>query len=151
VAPPKPPKAGSLASKLEIRLTAVNTLAYRLSGGRFGATLKGAPILLLHHVGRKSGEARVSPLLYLADGDDYVLVASHGGADTSPAWYYNLKANPETLIVIGKREVQVVAREADDAERDRLWPLAAGMYSDYDVYATRTTRKIPVVILSPIA
>ena len=151
MAPPKPPKPGTFMSKLETRLTAVNTLVYKLSGGRVGGKLKGAPILLLHHVGRKSGEARVAPLLYLADGDDYVLVASHAGADNSPAWYYNLIANPQTMIAIGKQEVQVTAREADDGERDRLWPLATAMYSDYDVYATRTTRKIPVVILSPIA
>ena len=110
----------------------------------------GSPILLLHHVGAKSGTKRVSPLIYVPDGDDVVVVASKGGVDKHPAWFHNLRANPETEVELpreGRRRVR--ARVAGDEERERLWPKAVAIYKPYAEYQTHTERKIPLVILEP--
>jgi deazaflavin-dependent oxidoreductase (nitroreductase family) len=131
------------------RVVGVNTLVYRLTGGRVGNKMKGAPVLLLDHVGRKSGQARTAPLLYLRDGTDIVIVASRGGSDAMPAWWLNLQANPATTVQIGRERLPVLAREATPEEKARLWPRVVEMYSDYAVYQKRTERQIPVVILSP--
>jgi hypothetical protein len=88
----KPPAPGSLGFKAWGVLTGLNTWVYRLSGGRIGGSMDRAPVLLLHHVGRKSGEERVAPLIYLPDGDD--MVASYGGAPKNPAWFHNVRAKP---------------------------------------------------------
>lgn len=129
----------------------LNTALYRRTGGRIGNKVKGAPVLLLDHVGRKSGTARTTPLLYLEDGSDLVIVASRGGSEAMPAWFYNLMANPSTTVQVGSERRPVLARQASDDERERLWPQLTAMYPDYDVYQARTSRKIPVVILSPAA
>jgi deazaflavin-dependent oxidoreductase (nitroreductase family) len=130
-------------------MTKANVAIYRSSGGRFGGRIKGAPVLLLDHVGRKSGKSRTTPVLYLTSGDDVVIVASRGGSDAQPAWWLNLKANPATTVQIGRERRNVVAREATAEERAELWPRLTAMYGDYAVYQTRTSREIPVVILSP--
>jgi deazaflavin-dependent oxidoreductase (nitroreductase family) len=127
----------------------VNVTLYRRSGGRLGNSLKGAPILLLDHVGRKSGRARTAPLLYMRDGDDLVIVASRGGSDATPAWWLNLQANPTTTVQIGSECRRVLAREASAEEKGALWPRLVEMYGDYEIYQRRTKREIPVVILSP--
>ena len=88
--------------------------------------------------------------MYTRDGDDIVIVASRGGSDAMPAWWHNLKANPRTTVQVGSKHYEVVAREADGDERERLWPLAVATYSDYAVYQTRTDRKIPVIVLTPV-
>lgn len=131
------------------RFIAVNTHLYRLTGGRLGNKMKGAPVLLLDHVGRKSGQPRTAPLLYLRDQADIVIVASRGGSDAMPAWWLNLQAHPATTVQIGRERLSVVAREAAADEKARLWPQLVEMYPDYAVYQTRTERQIPVVILSP--
>jgi deazaflavin-dependent oxidoreductase (nitroreductase family) len=106
------------------------------------------PILLLDHVGRKSGKRRTAPLMYAPDGDDCVLIASYGGARKHPAWYLNLTANPETTIQVGGERRQVRAETVgEDPERARLWAKAAAAYPAYDVYQKRTDRQIPVVKL----
>jgi deazaflavin-dependent oxidoreductase (nitroreductase family) len=105
------------------------------------------PIVLLDHVGRKSGEERTTPLIYMADGDDVVIVASNGGAPETPAWWWNLRARPETTIQIGGERRPVVASFAEGAERERLWPLVVGHYPPYGEYQKRTDREIPVVVL----
>jgi F420H(2)-dependent quinone reductase len=138
-----------LRARILNRLVAVNTHVYRLSGGRMGNKMKGAPVLLLDHVGRKSGQARTVPLLYLRDGADIVIVASRGGSDAMPAWWLNLQAHPATTVQIGRERMKVVALEATREERARLWPRLLEMYPDYAVYQTRTERQIPVVVLSP--
>ena len=108
------------------RVMGLHTLAYRASGGRIGHTAPGMPtILLLDHVGAKSGTRRTSPLLYFRDGDDLVIVASKGGFPKHPAWYHNLMANPETTVQVESERRQVHARVATPEERARLWPLAA--------------------------
>jgi deazaflavin-dependent oxidoreductase (nitroreductase family) len=106
-------------------------------------------MLLLDHVGAKSGVKRTSPLVYVDDGDDIVLVASKGGNPKNPAWFHNLKANPETTIQVGSEQRKVRARVANDEERKRLWPKAVKTYSGYDGYRKRTERKIPLVVLEP--
>ena len=110
----------------------------------------GAPVLLLNTTGRKSGQRRTTPLLYLRDGEDFVVVASYGGAPRHPAWFLNLKANPETMAELGDREVRVRAEEANPEEKARLWPRLVEMYSGYEGYQSKTDREIPVVVLHPV-
>lgn len=123
---------------------------YRLTGGRFGGRMRNSPVLVLTTVGRKSGKARESPLLYLADGDRLIIVASFGGATQHPAWFINLRAEPEVTVRLGKGTRRVRAEVADPEERARLWPRLVAMYPDYATYQQATTREIPVVILHPI-
>jgi deazaflavin-dependent oxidoreductase (nitroreductase family) len=131
------------------RFMGLHTAVYRASGGRIGHRLPGmrAPMLLLDHVGAKSGRKRTSPLLYMTDGDDIVIVASKGGYPKHPAWFHNLKANPETTVQVGTERRDVRARVANAEERKRLWPRAIETYDGYEQYQARTQREIPLVIL----
>jgi deazaflavin-dependent oxidoreductase (nitroreductase family) len=131
------------------RLMGVHTWVYRHSGGRIGHHLPGvgAPMLLLDHVGAKSGTKRTSPLLYVDAGDDVAIIASKGGNPKHPSWFHNLKANPDTTVQIGTEKRKVHARIATGAERDELWNKAASAYGGYEGYQRRTERKIPVVVL----
>jgi deazaflavin-dependent oxidoreductase (nitroreductase family) len=127
-----------------------HTAVYRATGGRIGHRVPGAPaMLLLDHVGAKSGAKRTSPLVYIRDGEDVVLVASKGGYPKNPGWFYNLKANPDTEVQIGSERRQVHAHVADPEERKRLWPMALKTYGGYADYQKRTEREIPLVILTP--
>jgi deazaflavin-dependent oxidoreductase (nitroreductase family) len=127
-----------------------HTTAYRLSGGLVGHRFPGAPpSLLLDHVGAKSGTKRTTPLTYLADGDDFVLVASKGGNPRNPAWFHNLRAHPDVTIQVGTKRREVRARVATPEERARLWPKVVDLYSGYAGYQRRTEREIPLVILEP--
>ena len=109
----------------------------------------GSEVLLLNSVGRKSGQKRTTPLLYLRDGEEYVIVASKGGSPKHPAWYHNLKANPRTTIEVGNRKVPVRAGEANPEERARLWPKLVEMYPSFESYQRKTEREIPIIILEP--
>ena len=130
--------------------TDVHTALYRLSRGLVGHRVPGMPtMLLLDHVGAKSGQARTTPLVYIEDGDAFVIVASKGGHPKHPAWFHNLRANPDTTIQVGSRKIPVTARVATDVERDRLWPAVVRAYSGYEGYQRRTGRKIPLVMLEP--
>lgn len=132
------------------RMTAGHTLVYRATGGRIGHRLPGLPqMLLLDHVGAKSGTRRTIPLLYLEDGRDVVIVASKGGHPRNPGWYHNLLANADTTVQIGRERRAVRARVADAGERARLWPKAVALYGSYRDYQERTEREIPLVILEP--
>lgn len=123
---------------------------YRASGGRVGHRFPGAPpMLLLEHVGAKSGSRRTSPLVYVDDGEDIVIVASKGGYAKHPAWFHNLRANPDAAIQVGTEHREVRARQANAEERKRLWPKAVETYSGYAGYQERTEREIPLVILEP--
>lgn len=140
-------KAQSIVGKA---FTKAHSSVYRATGGKFAGTMgSGKPVLLLNTIGRKSGEKRTHPLLYMADGEDMVIVASAAGAPKHPAWYFNLKANPETTVEVGDREVRVRAKEANAEEKARLWPKLVEMYSGYEGYQKKTDRPIPVVILHP--
>jgi len=127
-----------------------HTFVYRLTGGRVGHTLPGLPaMLLLDHVGAKSGTERTSPLLYVKDGRDLVLVASKGGYPKHPGWYHNLLAHPDTTVQVGSERRAVHARVATPEEHERLWPRAVDSYGGYADYQKRTDRAIPLVILEP--
>jgi len=149
MAPPPVPKPGSLGLKAVNLLTGGTVISYRLTGGRLGGKVAGAPVLLLDHCGRKSGRRRTTPLLYMADGEDLVIVGSRGGSDATPAWWLNLQASPATTAQVGRERRSVVARQATPDGRARLWPGLTEMYSDYDVYQSRTERELPVIVLSP--
>ena len=139
-----------VTNRLIVRfISAVHREIYRISGGLLGANV-GAPVLLLTTLGRKSQRSRTTPLLYLNDGDHWIVVASNGGDDRHPAWWLNLKANPVAQVQIGGVVNQVRARKATEMERDRLWQLVVEMYSVYDDYQRRTSRKIPIVMLEPV-
>ena len=132
------------------QFTKLHVAAYRLGGGRvLPWVLGGSRTVLVDHVGRRSGKARTTPLLYLADGDDVVIVASKGGSHRHPAWWLNLREMGETTIQLGPSKRRVKVREATPAERERLWPRVVEIWPDYAEYQRRTEREIPLAILSP--
>ena len=122
---------------------------YRLTSGRLLGTVVGAPVLLLTTTGRKTGKLRTWPLLYLVEGDAYVIVASNSGSLPHPSWYLNLRSNPTVSIRLGNRQVSVQARTASPEERTFFWPKMVELYSGYETYQGRTKRQIPVVLLTP--
>jgi deazaflavin-dependent oxidoreductase (nitroreductase family) len=130
-------------------LTDSHVRLYRLSRGRIGGRVRGVDILLLDHVGRRSGKRRTTPLLYIEDGENLVIVASKGGSPKHPAWWVNLRANPETAVQVGGERRRIRAREAEGSERERLWPRVVEAWPDYENYQRRTERRIPVVVLEP--
>lgn len=146
-----------------IRLMGGHAKVYRATNGRIGHRVPGVPeMLLLDHVGAKSGKHRYTPLVFARDpsshpeghkrgagGSNIALIASKGGYPKNPAWFYNLKANPDTTIQIGSERIDVHAREATPEEYDRLWKLAVGVYKGYEDYRRRTERQIPLVVLTP--
>ena len=137
-------------------MSRANTRLYRLSGGRLGKTWRiGAglrqapPICLLTTTGRKTGQPRTIPLVYLRDGANIVLVASQGGRPENPMWYLNVVANPAVEIEIGNDRRAYNAHAASGAEHDELWHKMVGIYRDFDTYQSWTERKIPVIVCEP--
>jgi deazaflavin-dependent oxidoreductase (nitroreductase family) len=132
------------------RAMAGHTAVYRASHGVIGHRFPGAPpALLLDHVGARTGARRTSPLVYGVDGENLILVASKGGYPKNPAWFHNLRANPDTTVQVGSQRRRVRARVAEGEERDRLWQLMVGVYGGYESYRRRTEREIPLVVLEP--
>ncbi len=135
------------------RSTKLHVALYRRSGGRIGGHIPGWPearILLLDHTGARSGAKRTSPLMYQEDGDAIVVMASKAGQPTHPAWFHNLKANPETAIQIDSEVREVRARVATAAERERLWAKFVALYPGSEAYQRNAKgREIPIVILDP--
>lgn len=135
---------------LLIRLMGGHAVLYRASRGLIGHHVPGLPpMLLLDHVGAKTGKRRTSPLVYGRDGENVILVASKGGYPSNPAWYYNLKANPDTTVQIGAKRLDVHARAVTPQERPRLWSLMVDVYRGYEAYRRRTEREIPLIVLEP--
>lgn len=126
-----------------------NTWLYRRSNGRLGGQMRGAPVCLLTTRGAKSGQPRTVPLLYLADGERVIVVASKGGVPEHPLWYRNLTADPQVQVQIGGDVRKLRARTANEQERAAYWPRLVAMYADYANYQSWTDRTIPVVILEP--
>lgn len=129
---------------------------YRRTGGRVGGTWrvgaalrKPVPVLLLHHVGRRSGRRFTTPLLYLDLDPELVVVASRGGLPHHPQWFHNLRARPDTEVQVGREARSVRARVATDRERDALWPRLDALYADFAAYRNWTDREIPVLLLEP--
>jgi deazaflavin-dependent oxidoreductase (nitroreductase family) len=123
---------------------------FRANGGRVGGAFEGAPLLLLHSTGARSGEERINPMIYQRVGDAYAVFASKGGAPTNPDWYYNLLAHPEATIEIGEDVEKVTARVAGPAERAPIWERQKERYPVFAEYERKTEREIPVVILDPV-
>jgi F420H(2)-dependent quinone reductase len=130
-------------------MSGLNTALYRLTGGKVANRMGKAPILLLTVAGRRSGKRRTTPLLHGRDGDNYVVIASMGGAPKHPAWYHNLQGQ-EAEIQVGRKRLRVRARDAEGEERERLWALMVSLYPSYDSYQKKTERRIPVVVLEPV-
>ncbi|MFQ6392151.1 nitroreductase family deazaflavin-dependent oxidoreductase [Nocardia sp. KC 131] len=139
----------SFETTMQKVFTGLNAAIYRASKGRVGGRMFGAPVLLLHTVGRKTGKERTTPLLYLREGERYIVVASNGGSATDPAWWPNLKAKPETTIQVRGEIISVVAAEVSDQERSELWSKLDAMYSGYAQYRTKTDRQFPTIALTP--
>jgi len=127
----------------------LNIPLYRLSGGRIGGSLAGSPVLLLTTTGRKSGQQRTAPVVYLAYGERQVVIGSNAGHSKTPAWSLNLKANPEAEVEIGRKRRPVRARVAEGEERAELWRRINQQYSGFDDYEARTDREIAVFVLEP--
>lgn len=132
--------------------TYLDPVLLRLTGGRFSlGSMMGTPAILLTTLGAKTGERRTVPLIYLRDGDAVVVIASATGIRRHPAWYHNLKKNPQVEVFGNGLKGQYQAREAEGDERERLWQRALQMYAGYAVYQQRAeNRRIPVVVLEPI-
>ncbi len=122
---------------------------FRANAGKVGGQFEGAPLLLLHTTGAKSGEERVNPVMYQADGDRYVVFASKAGAPTNPDWYHNLRANPRATVEVDTDTAEVTARVAEGEERDRLWERQKQEFPGFAEYEAKTDRAIPVVVLEP--
>lgn len=133
-----------------LRLTGkLNIPLYRLSGGRIGGHIAKAPVLLLTTTGRKSGLPRTAPVVYLADGDDLVVIGSNAGHSKTPAWSLNLQANPDAEVEVGRKRSKVRARVAEGEERAELWRKHNEQYSGFDEYEARTDRDIALFVLEP--
>jgi deazaflavin-dependent oxidoreductase (nitroreductase family) len=144
-----PPKPGTPLWKGFQAVTKLNVWAYRASRGRIGGRFDAAPVCILHHRGAKSGQKRETPLVYLRDGDRVVLVASMGGMPKNPAWYHNLRADPDVEIERDGRREPMTARVTDGDERTELWQKVLTVWPTYDDYQARTSRRIPVIVCEP--
>ncbi len=123
---------------------------FRDNAGKVSGPFEGAPLLLLHSTGAKSGKERITPMMYQAVGDSLAVFASKGGSPTNPDWYHNLVAHPEVTIEVGTETHNVRARVADADERNQIWELQKERYPGFAGYEQKTTRQIPVVILDPV-
>ena len=122
---------------------------FRANSGKVGGPFEGAPLLLLHTTGAKSGREHVAPVMYRAVDGSYAVFATMGGAPNNPAWYHNLVANPRVQAEIGAQTLPLTARVADDAEREPIWTAQKADYPGFAEYEGMTVRRIPVVILEP--
>lgn len=120
---------------------------FRANEGRVGGPFEGAPLLLLHHIGAKSGTERVTPMMYQAVGDDLAVFASYAGMDVHPAWYHNLLANPDVTAEVGTETVALHARDLPADERAPIWEKQKADYPGFAGYEQKTSRTIPVVLL----
>lgn len=146
----RPPATGSRLWRFLNLFSNSNVWLYRVSGGRIGGRMGRAPVMLLHHVGRKTWRTRVTPVLFMPDAEKLIVVGSKGGAERDPAWVANLMAQPRTTVEVARRRVTVDARMASDSERERYWPDLVAMYPSYFTYQQRTARRLPVVVLEPV-
>jgi deazaflavin-dependent oxidoreductase (nitroreductase family) len=123
---------------------------FRANGGKVGGMFEGRTLLLLHAKGAKSQQERINPVAYVRDGERFVVIASKGGAPTNPDWYYNVVASPELTVEVGTERFRVHATVAEEPERTRLYNKMVEMMPTFDDYRHKTTRKIPVVVLTPM-
>jgi F420H(2)-dependent quinone reductase len=127
----------------------MNVPVYRASGGRLMGKVGRAPVLLLTTTGRRSGQKRTAPVVYLADGERMIVIGSNAGNHRVPAWSLNLKAEPAAEVEVGRRRIAIRARVAEGEERAELWRKANEQYAGFDDYETRTSRDIALFVLEP--
>jgi deazaflavin-dependent oxidoreductase (nitroreductase family) len=127
----------------------VHKWLFKTTRGKIGGKFEGRPMLLLFHVGRKTGEPRETLIQYYPHGDEMVIVGSNGGRDKHPAWLHNVRANPQVEVEVGGRRRRARARVLDGTERDELWPVLTQWYPGYGHYQTLTDRRIELVCLTP--
>lgn len=147
----KLPDRGSSMSILTDVITKVNRFLLGISNGRLGNKLGKISVLLLHSVGRKSGKPYATPLSYYRDGENYLLVASNWGEENPPDWFLNLMNHPDTTILVNSTTLLVQARQAEGQEYQRLWEIITRKNSIYIGYQKKMTRRIPIVILTPVS
>ena len=123
---------------------------FRTNDGKVGGRFEGKTLLLLHTRGAKSGRERINPTAYVRDGDRYVIIASQGGAARNPSWYHNILANPLVTVEVGSETFPVLATVAEEPERTRLYDKMVEMMPRFDEYRRKTTREIPVIVLTPV-
>ncbi len=124
-------------------------IEFRKNRGKVGGNLEGAPLLLINHTGARTGKLRTHPVMYLKDGDRYLVFASKNGAPTNPDWYHNLKAHPDVKIEVGAETIDVRAVEITGAERDRIYKQQAARFPQFAEYEKNIKRKIPILALTP--
>lgn len=124
---------------------------FRSNAGKVGGYFEGAPMILIHHIGARSGTERVNPLVYLPDGDDMVIAATKGGSPTNPDWYHNLKAHPRITVEVGTATFRVEATEVTGEQRDELWRRLVQLRPGMAAYETKTSRIFPMFRLTRIS
>lgn len=127
----------------------LNVPVYRLTRGRLMNRIGRAPVLLLTSIGRKSGEPRTAPVVFMADGDRYVVIGTNAGNARTPAWVYNLRANPDAEVEVGAKKIPVRARVAEGEEREDLWRRSNEQYSGFDTYLDKLDRDVSLFVLEP--
>ena len=127
----------------------VQAIVFRLSGGRLMNKLRGMDVCVVKTKGAKSEKIRYIPLMLVPYNEGVVLVASMGGADINPSWYWNVKAHPEILVYLNRKKLNLVAKQVDDEKKAELWPLICSCYPPYDAYQKKTERNIPVFNCQP--
>lgn len=130
--------------------SALNSLFYKLSGGRLMGKFQGRSVMLVTMKGAKTGKDRTIPLMHVPYGEGVIVVGSQGGAPKSPVWVKNLVADPNVLVQCGSKKMRLRARQVDDAEKARIWPICVEHYPAYDDYQKRTDRNIPVFVCEPV-
>ena len=123
---------------------------FRANEGRVGGFFEGKTLLLLHTKGAKSKQVRINPVAYVKDSERFVVIASKGGAPTNPSWYYNILAHPDLTVEVGPEKFNVHATVAEEPERTRLYNKMVEMMPGFDDYRKKTTRKIPVIVLTSV-
>lgn len=129
--------------------SSLNVWVYRLSGGRLMGSFQGRPVMLVSMTGAKSGKTRTIPLMYVPYKEGVIVVGSQGGAPKSPVWVENLKVHPDVVVQVRGVKMKLRARQVDDAEKAKVWPVCVQHYREYDDYQARTTRNIPVFVCEP--
>ena len=128
---------------------AVQAIVFRLTGGRLMNKIRGMDICVVKTKGAKSGKIRYIPLMLVSYQEGVILVASLGGADVHPSWYWNIKANPEILVYLKGKKLNLLAKQVSDQKKAELWTLICSFYPPYDAYQKRTKRNIPVFNCQP--
>lgn len=132
------------------RFMAFNKFLIHTSGGRWGTSMAGQTVLILHTTGRKSGQLRTVPISYFRDGENYFILGSNWAQEKHASWYFNLKDNPRAALEVNGKKIHVVAREAEGEEYVRLWNAAVARYPTYEDYQKNVTRKIPIMLFEPV-